>query len=151
MKPKFTFRDALGYLLGYWFWILGAALSMLALFVIRNTINVLWPALGGSRWVLRAIDRFSLVFLGLVWLVYSIFTEHFLRSAITEVRERRLKARVNPSPNPPPEPKSALMRHLRKVGLDILARRVLYVIGIPVLILAAAYGLYQLGFVIMAR
>jgi hypothetical protein len=149
VRPKFTFRDLLGYLLAYWFWIMGAALGMVALFVIRQMLNVMWPALGGSRWVLRAVDRFALVFLGLVWLVYSIFMEQFLRMAITEVRERRHKARVDPSPNPPPEPKGALMRHLRKIGLDILAKRVVYSIGMPALILGAAYGLFQLAFVIL--
>ena len=149
VSPKLTFRDLLGYLLAYWFWILGAAISMLALFMIRNMINVLWPAIGGNRWVMRAIDRFSLVFLGLVWLVFSIFSEQFFRTAITDVRERRLKARVDPSPNPPPVPKSAVMKHLRRIGLDILARRVMYAIGIPTLILGAAYGLFQLAFVIL--
>ena len=99
--------------------------------------------------MLRAIDRFSLVFLGLVWLVFSIFSEQFFRSAITDVRERRLKARVDPSPNPPPEPTGKLMIHLRKIGLDILAQRVLYAIGIPTAILGAAYGLFQLAFVIL--
>jgi hypothetical protein len=122
---------------------------MVAVFVIRQMINVMWPALGGSRWVLRAVDRFSLVFLGLVWLVYSIFTEQFFRTAITDVRLRRLKDRVDPSPNPPPEPKIALMKHLRKIGLDLLARRVVSAIGIPTLILGAAYGLFQLAFVIL--
>ena len=149
VSPRLTFRDVLGYLLAYLIWILGAAISMLALFVIRQMINVMWPVLGGSRWVLRAVDRFALVFLGLVWLVYSIFTEQFFRMAITEVRLRRLKARVNPSPTPLPEPKSALLGHLRKIGLDILARRVVTAIGIPTLILGAAYGLFQLAFVIL--
>jgi hypothetical protein len=139
----------LGYLVAYWFWILGAAISMLALFMIRQMLNVMWPAVGGNRWVMRAIDRFALVFLGLVWLVYSILTEQLFRSAITEVRVRRLKARVDPSPNPPPEPKSAFMKHLRKIGLDILARRVVYAIGIPSLILGIAYGLFQLAFLIL--
>ena len=151
VRPKFTFRDLLGYLLAYWFWILGAAISMLALFMIRQMINVMWPALGGNRWAMRAIDRFALVFLGLVWLVYSIFSEQFFRMAITDVRLRRLKARVDPSPNPPPEPKTALMRHLRKIGLDILARRVAYAVGIPILILGVAYGLERLAWLILAR
>ena len=149
VRPRFTFRDLLGYLLAYWFWILGAAISMLAVFMIRQMLNVMWPAIGGNRWVMRAIDRFALVFLGLVWLVYSIFTEQFFRMSITEVRERRLKARVDPSPNPPPMPKTALMKHLRKIGLDILSLRVVSAIGIPTLILGAAYGLFQLAFVIL--
>ena len=100
-------------------------------------------------WVLRAIDRFALVFLGLLWLVYSIFTEQYFRMAITDVRTRRLKARVDPSPNPPPEPKLALMRHFRRIGLDLLARRVAYAIGIPILVLGAVYGLFRLAFVIL--
>lgn len=149
VRPKFTLRDALGYSLAYLFWILGAAVSMLALFMIRNMINVMWPVLGGNRWVMRAIDRFALVFLGLVWLVYSISTEHLFRSAITDVRERRRKARVDPSPNPPPKPTSPVMRHLYQLGLDLLAQRVVYAIGIPVLILGVAYGLFQLAFVLL--
>jgi hypothetical protein len=149
VKPKFTFKDLLSYLLAYWFWILGAAIALVAVFMIRQMLNVMWPAIGGNRWVMRAIDRFALVFLGLVWLVYSILTEQLFRSAITEVRERRLKARVDPSPNPVPEPTSALMRHLRQIGLDLLARRVVYAIGIPTLVLGAAYGLFRLAFVIL--
>lgn len=149
MKPRFTVRDFMGYLLAYWFWILGAAISLLALFMIRQAINVMWPAIGGNRWMMRAIDRFALVFLGLVWLVYSIFAEQFLRTAITEVRERRHRIRYNPRPTPLPEPKTALMKHLRKIELDVLAERVVYAVGIPVLVLGVAYGLYQLGFVIL--
>jgi hypothetical protein len=149
VQPKFTFRDLLGYLLAYLFWILGVAIAMLALFMIRQMLNVMWPAVGGNRWVMRAIDRFALVFMGLVWLVYAIFTEQFFRMAITDVRERRHRARYNPSPNPPSLPKTSVMKHLRKIGLDILAQRVIYAIGIPTLILGTAYGLFQLGFVIL--
>jgi hypothetical protein len=129
VRPRFTFRDFLGYLLAYWFWIMGAAVALLALIMIRQMINVMWPALGeailkwhetwtempdglvqiGDRtnWTIRAIDRFALVFLGLVWLVYSIFTEQFLRMAITDVRLRRLKARVEPPPQPAPGTKES--------------------------------------------
>jgi hypothetical protein len=149
IRPRFTFRDLLGYILAYWFWILGAVLTLVAVFLVRNVLNIMWPLLGGNRWVLRAVDRFGLVFLGLVWLVYAIFTEQFFRMAITEARARRLKARVNPSSVPPALPKSALMRHLRTIGLDILAQRVLWAIGIPSLALAAGYGLFQLAFVIL--
>jgi len=171
VRPKFTFRDLLGYLLAYWFWILGAAVALLALVMIRQMLNVGWPALGETiiklnrawrempdalmqmadrtDWTIRAIDRFALVFLGLIWLVYSIFAEQFFRMAITDVRLRRLKARVDPSPNPPPEPKTAIMRHLKKIGLDILARRVLYAIGIPILVLGVAYGLERLAWVVV--
>jgi hypothetical protein len=137
-------------MLAYWFWILGAVISMMALFVFQRAINALWPAIGGSPYAMRAVDRFPLVFMGLVWLVNSIFTEHLLRSAITDVRVRRFKARIDPGATLPPEPKSALMRHLRKIGLDILARRVVFAIGVPTLMLGAAYGLQRLAFVLLA-
>ena len=57
VRPKFTFRDFLGYLLAYWFWILGAAISMLALFMIRQMINVMWPAIQAADRVGDASDR----------------------------------------------------------------------------------------------
>ena len=171
VQPKLTFRDFLGYLLAYWFWIMGAAIALLALVFIRQMINVGWPALGEvifklnrdwttmpdglmqmadrTDWTIRAIDRFALVFLGLVWLVYSIFAEQFFRMAITNVRLRRLKARVDPSPNPPPEPETKIMQHLKRIGLDILARRVVYAVGIPLLVLGVAYGLEQLAWAVV--
>jgi hypothetical protein len=159
VRPKFTFRDLLGYVLAYTFWILGAAISMLTLFMVRQLINVGWTALGTiwdvigerAKWTIRPIDRFSLVFLGLLWLVYAIFSEQYFRMAITAARMRRLKARVDPSPNPPPPPQTAWMRHLRKIELDILARRIVPAIGIPILILGVAYGLHELAWLIIGR
>jgi hypothetical protein len=89
--------------------------------------------------------------LGLLWLVYSIFTEQYFRLGITNARLRRLKARVDPSPNPPPKPKTALMRHFHKIELDILARRVAPALGIPILILGVAYGLHEVSWWIIGR
>ena len=57
VQPKLTVGDVFGYALAYLGWLLTAAVGMLAIFQTRNMINALWPVLGGSRWVLRAIDR----------------------------------------------------------------------------------------------
>ncbi|MFN2157693.1 MAG: hypothetical protein ACK2UX_20875, partial [Anaerolineae bacterium] len=89
VQPKLTLGDVFGYALAYLGWLLTAAVGMLAIFQTRTMINALWPVLGGSRWVLRAVDRFGLLFLGLIWLVFVIFVEQHFRSAITLARERR--------------------------------------------------------------
>jgi len=92
VQPRLTVGDVFGYALAYMCWLVTAAIAMLAVFQTRNMINVMWPVLGGNQWVLRAIDRFGLLFLGLVWLVFVIFVEQHFRTAITYVRERRHKA-----------------------------------------------------------
>ena len=92
ITPRLTIGDIIGYLLAYMCWICTAAAGMLALLQARNALNVLWPAAGGSHWVLRPIDRFGLVLMGLLWLVYVIFCEQNYRTAITAVRAGHLES-----------------------------------------------------------
>jgi hypothetical protein len=73
IMPRLTLRDILGYAIAYMFWLVAALIALVAMFMARTALNVLWPALGLNRWVLRSVDRFGLVFMGLVWLVYVIF------------------------------------------------------------------------------
>jgi hypothetical protein len=155
VQPKLTAGDVLSYVLAYMCWLLTAALSMATLFMVRTALNVAWPVMVGTearaRWALRAIDRFSLVLLGLVWLVYVIFVEQYYRSSITEVRTRRYSKQTRPTPRAEPAPKNGLMRFLRRLGLDILARRLVPTMGIPLAVLGVSYLIYQLSFVLLAR
>lgn len=69
LQLKLTVRDLFGYGLAYLLWFLTLAAGLLAVLEARNALNVIWPVLGsGMRWTwtLRAVDRFGLVFLGLV-------------------------------------------------------------------------------------
>ena len=75
VTPRLTVGDVFGYILAYMCWISTAGAGMLAVLQLRNTLNVFWPLISDNRWVLRPIDRFGLVLMGLVWLVYVIFVE----------------------------------------------------------------------------
>jgi len=150
-RPKLTIRDIFGYVLAYLCWLCTAAIGMLALFQTRNMINVMWPVLGGSHWVLRAVDRFGLVFLGLLWLVYVIFVEQHYRLAITTIRDRRFKARTDPNARPVPVPEGRVLKFLHKLGLDVLAMRFMPTLFFPLLWFVVAYLLQQLAFVLMQQ
>ena len=151
LRPKLTVRDILGYILAYLFWLITAAIGMLAIFQTRNMINVVWPALGGNRWVLRAVDRFGLLLLGLLWLVYVIFVEQYYRMSITIVRERRHKAKTDPTARPISAPKGGFIKLLHKLGLDVLASRFVPTLFFPLLWFVVSYLLQQLGFALMGR
>ncbi len=150
-RPKLTVGDIFGYILAYLFWLITAAIGMLAIFQTRNMINVVWPALGGNRWVLRAVDRFGLLFLGLLWLVYVIFVEQYYRLSITIIRERRHKARTDPAAHPIPAPKGGFRKFLHRLGLDLLASRFVPTLFFPLLWFVVSYLLQQLGFALMSR
>ena len=147
ITPKLTIGDLIGYLIAYMCWICTAAAGMLAILQARNALNVLWPAAGGSHWVLRPVDRFGLILMGLLWLVYVIFCEQHYRSAITVVRVRRLKARTDPGSVPALAPVQGwFMKMLRRLGLDILALRFLPTLMLPLVLFVIGYLLAQLGF-----
>jgi hypothetical protein len=151
MSPKLTVRDVFGYLLAYLCWIATAAAGMLAIFQTRNALNVVWPALGGSRWVLRPVDRFGLVLLGLVWLVFVIFVEQHYRSGITIVRVRRLKARTDPTARPSRRPEGRIMKVLHRLGLDILVSRFMPTLMLPLVWFVITYLIQQLGFALIQQ
>ena len=155
VQPKLTVGDVFGYALAYLCWLCTAAVGMLTVFQTRNMINVFWPVLGGNQWVLRAIDRFGLVFLGLAWLVFVIFVEQHFRSAITYVRERRHKAEQEPVAGTrrpaAPRPHGRFMRFLYRLGLDTLATRFVPTLMLPLVWFMIAYLLQQLAFVLLGR
>ena len=145
MQPRLTIRDLFGYAIAYAIWVVVAAIGMFAILQLRNALQLMWPVISDNKWLLRPIDRFGLVFLGLVWLVYVIFVEQYYRSAITMVRARRLRARVGSLRASDRAPQNRVLRALRNVGLDILAQRLLPTIGAPVAALIIAYGLFYLA------
>jgi hypothetical protein len=151
VTPRMTVIDLLGYLLAYLCWLLVAAVSLLAALLMRNTLNVVWPIMGGSHWILRAVDRFGLVGLGLIWLVYVILAEHNFRSAITDVRFRRLKLRARPLLRAAEAQLDPGTRVLRRYGLDLLLQRVVPTVAGPVALLALSYVIENLAWSAIAR
>ncbi len=124
IRLRLTARDCFGYVLAYVFWLLALAIGALALFGTRNAFNTIWPLFGTDfqwRWTLRAVDRFALIALGIVWLAYELFVEHHYRSAITAVRLRNFKGKKAPALQDGQANRA--MRKLAHMGLDVLVPR----------------------------
>jgi hypothetical protein len=131
--------DLLKYLVGYVCWTITAAAGLVSMLLTRMMLNVAWPALGGNRWVIRAVDRFGLVLMGIIWLVFVIYLEHYYRVGVTMGLAKRSRADIA-------QHKSRLGRYLRHTGLYFLARRFALTLGIPVAIGLLSYLLQQLAF-----
>jgi uncharacterized membrane protein len=149
--PKLNIQDVLRYAIAYLFWLLAGLLALLVIFASRAALNALWPAMNLSRWLLRPIDRFGLVFMSLLWLVYVIFCEHYYRSSITKVRLRRSNVGTSVTLRAEDAEGGRFTKTLTHLGLDILARRLVPTLGIPLIVLGLAYLVYQLSWVMMSR
>lgn len=152
IRLKMTVRYFLGYVLAYLFWLLAVSMGMLAMFEARNALNVIWPSMGTGiqwTWTLRAVDRFGLVFLGLVWLVYAIFCEQHYRSAITAVRIREFRGKKAPALE---DGRGRwVARQLARLGLDVLASRFIVTIGPSIALWLVSLLVKQLGFWLLFR
>ena len=146
---KLTSADILGYLLAYSLWIILSAVAGVALLLIRSvlapiTVLLLAPnpwyqlhttELGG---VANSVDRFGLVVLAIIWVVYMIYIEEYFRSSIAAVRMRRARAALGGGTA---GRRSATETRLQRLGLDILARRLPKALLFPL----AVFALYFLG------
>jgi hypothetical protein len=139
LGDRLSVTDLLKYLLGYVCWAITAAVGLASILLTRMMLNVAWPALGGNRWVMRSIDRFGLVLMGIVWLAYVIYLEHYYRTGIAIGLARRNRAEIE-------QHKSKLARYLRHIGLYFLARRFALALGIPVALGVVSYLIQQLAF-----
>ena len=146
INPKLTMRDVLGYLLAYACLILTALLSLLAIIQMRVATNFVWLAMGGSIRTQRAIDRFGLVLLGLIWMAYVIFAENLYRSSIDIARRERAMPRARSSVQTQGAQQEKVSGALRRAGLDILARRFLVTVTFPIVLLVSGYLIVRLSF-----
>lgn len=142
VRPGLKFKDIVAYIVVYGLWMICAAVGLVTIFQARNTLNSTWPLLGSSnqwRWLLRPIDRFGLIFGGLLWLVYVIFIEQHLRTGVTVLRAKRDGLNVlTPIPD---VSKSAFWRFLRRLSLDIVFRRFAIAFLVPVVIFVLSWVL----------
>ncbi len=79
--PPHAPRGVLPYVLAYLLWLLSVAASLAAVIQLRSTVNVLWVALGGSRWSLGLANQVSLLIGSLVAFVYVLYLEGYYRDA----------------------------------------------------------------------
>ncbi len=66
----------------YLLWAVTILLGLWCLLVARGAINIGFIIIFANRWVLRAVDRFSLVFMGIVWLIAIIVVEDYLGKGV---------------------------------------------------------------------
>ncbi len=145
LNPDLTIKDIFRYILAYLLWVLTAVTGMFAMLQFRNLLNIAWPMLGGNRWVLRPVDRFALIGMGLLWLAYNIFLENHYRSAVTYFRVVRYKKKMGYSLPPVPEsPQNSIMQWLAKRGMALLIRRFALTFVVPLGLLVLAYVLLWL-------
>ena len=82
------------YLACYALWIGLSALGVWLIFAMRSLLVGLAFWLRFNPWVLRAIDNFGVVTLGLIWLMGILLLEHSLRQGVVKHRLWRRAARV---------------------------------------------------------
>jgi hypothetical protein len=82
------------YLACYTLWLALSALGVVMLFQARAVIFAIAVRLGANPWVIRAIDNFGVVTLGLIWLVCILLLEDRLRKGVVQNRVWGRAARV---------------------------------------------------------
>jgi hypothetical protein len=90
-----TFRQLLPlYLVCYASWLALSALGIWLIFALRPVLFDIAIWLRLNPWQVRALDNFSLVTFGLIWLVGILLLEHSLRQGVENGRLWRRAARV---------------------------------------------------------
>ena len=72
------------YLLCYLLWLITSALGMLGVLIARAVIDKAYIALRLNPWAFRAVDNWSLLLLGLMWLVFVIACEGYYREGMLQ-------------------------------------------------------------------
>jgi hypothetical protein len=145
IRSKFAWRDGLCYLLALLSWVLLSVASAQALLAVHSLIGPLTlavlvkdPASQQRFWEIGAragtFDRIALVVVGVVWLVYILLVEEYLRSSIGDARAQR--ARAASAGTLVPE------AGFSGRGLDTLAHRTLIAAAFPAAV-AILYVLMQ--------
>jgi hypothetical protein len=122
-RLRFTLRDGLAYALAFLAWVALSGASAVALLGVRSLVGPLTlailaanPAAPRRTWEIFAqaggFDRIALVTVGLLWLVYFLRTEEYLRSSIGDARAQRARALSAGAEDDP----ALTMRGLRTLG-----------------------------------
>lgn len=141
--PRLTWRDVLAYLLAYALWIIvslatgviallmrSAITPPIALILLRNPYYFTHST--ELRGVVTSLDRAALIALAIIWIVYIIWLEEWLRSSIQQTRQRRWRAVLSAGDQP------LIETGLQRWNLDLLVRRA----GVALIFPAALIGLY---------
>ncbi len=84
----------LRYVACYALWLVLAALSLWLMLQLRINLIDAVVFFDWGPWVLGALDKFGILLLGLGWLVFVLFAEHYLRAGVEQQRLFPRTARV---------------------------------------------------------
>jgi hypothetical protein len=128
MSARLTWRDTLAYLLAYALWIIwsgaagvlmlvlrGALTPPLTILLLRNPYYLAHTV--ELRGTVNSLDRAALIVFAIIWVIYLIWLEEWLRGGVKLARERRLRATFSESAQPLVE------TGLQRWSLDPLLRR----------------------------
>lgn len=77
-------RLTIHYLLGYAIWAALFIAGMWYVVQITALFSQIGLALSFNRWLLGAISKYGILLLGLVWLIYALYLEHYLRTGVQQ-------------------------------------------------------------------
>ena len=137
-------RDVLNYVMAYLLLILTAAVAVLAIIQLRNSIFLVANAITSDRLWLRVINMISWMIQLIAFAVYVLIVEHAYREAVTQARIR--SARLHPGMD---EPKTALYRFLRRFDLDMLISLFVKFFAVTAVVAIMLLGLHQLLLVLL--
>ncbi len=87
--PSRNAKSVLVSLLAYVLWLVSIAACLAAVVQLRSTVNVLWVALGGSRWTLGLANQVALLLGGFAAFCYVMFLEGYYRKATKRLQDLR--------------------------------------------------------------
>jgi hypothetical protein len=128
VSARLTWRDTLAYLLAYVLWIIwsgaagmlmlvlrGALTPPLTILLLRNPYYLAHTV--ELRGTVNSLDRAALIVFAIIWVVYLIWLEEWLRGGVKLARERRLRATFSEAAQP------LIETGLQRWSLDPLLRR----------------------------
>ena len=83
-RPARELKPILLHILCYSLWVVTVALAFLNLIVARNLYLIIMSVASVPYWTIGALDKLLFIAAGVVWLVLTIFTEHYYRTGIPE-------------------------------------------------------------------
>jgi hypothetical protein len=75
-------KDILFYVLAYLLWLVNVVVCIVAVIQFRSAANVLWIALGYSRYTLGVVSQLSVLLGGLAACIYMVFLESYYRRSV---------------------------------------------------------------------
>lgn len=93
-NSKASWHRLLRYLACYGLWIGLSALGIWAMLYLRTDIILLVMVLNPGPWILYAVNIWSILLLGLLWLGGVVLLEHYLRKGLQKNRFWRRVMRV---------------------------------------------------------